>query len=434
MTSETLNTFTKNNKKWLFTLAGVGLVTLGITTFYVLRNSNNSPSTTTTPVVEKAEIMAVSALGRIEPQGEVIQVAPSPNLGGAKVKELLVTEGEKVQLGQIIAILDDEQTKKAEVNTRQKEVEVAQANLAVIKAGAKQGEIDAQKATIAQLQAELKGEIATNNAKIARLEAQLVSEKQEKQATIERFKAELENAQVEWQRYKNLAADGAISQSDLDQKRLVLDTAQERYDEAQASYQKTVTTLTEEIREAREIASQSVNTLEKQIEQAKAKLNEIAEVRDVDVFQAEAELERAIAFLNKAQEELELSYIKAPSKGQIMEIKAKRGENIDLAEGVVELADTEKMMVVAEVYESDIGKVKLNQEAIIESENGAFKGKIRGNVKYIEPKIGKKDVLDTDPAADVDARVVEVKIAVNPEDTAKISNLIYSKVLVKILL
>ena len=55
--------------------------------------------------------------------------------------------------------------------------------------------------------------------------------------------------------------------------------------------------------------------------------------------------------------------------------------------------------------------MRLGQKATISSDNGAFTGELQGSVVEIGRKIGKKDVLNTDPAADVDARVVEVKIA-----------------------
>lgn len=383
-------------------------------------------------MVQKANIEAVTALGRIEPQGEVIQLAPSPNLGGSKVDKLFVKEGDTVTKGQVIAILDNNAITKAQLERANSEVKVQQANLDIVKAGAKQGEIEAQKATIRRLQAQLDGEIATNDAKIARLQAQLNSETVEKKATIQRVLSELNNGEIEWKRYQNLAADGAISQSVLDEKRLTFDTAKQRYAEAQASYQKTVSTLTQQIRETKAIATQSVNTLEQQIEEARANLDRIAEVREVDVLQAEAKVVQAIAALKETETQLDLTYIKAPMDGQIIDIKAYPGENIDLTQGIVELGNTEKMMVVAEVYESDISKVELNQEVTIISENGAFDRDIKGKVIDIGRQIGKKDVLDTDPASDVDARVVEVKIAVNPEDSSLISNLTYSKVLVKI--
>ena len=98
----------------------------------------------------------------------------------------------------------------------------------------------------------------------------------------------------------------------------------------------------------------------------------------------------------------------------------------------MEFAQTSKMMVVAEVYESDIGKVKLEQTATIRSETGAFTGEIAGIVSHIGLKIGKQDVLSTDPAADVDSRVVEVKIHLDPETSSKVAHLTNSKAIVKI--
>lgn len=47
-------------------------------------------------------------------------------------------------------------------------------------------------------------------------------------------------------------------------------------------------------------------------------------------------------------------------------------------------------------------------------------------------QIGKQDVLDSDPAADVDARVVEVKIGLTPEASKRVSGLTYAKVVVAI--
>lgn len=434
MTS-TINLFTKNNKKWIVPVIAVGILAIGGTIIYAVRQTNlavtssssqNSPSQT-------ASISYVSALGRIEPSGQVIRLAPSPNMGGAKVGQLLVKEGDEVIKGQTVAILDDYETKKASVATAKTDMEVARANLAIVQAGAKQGEIEAQQATIKRLEAQLQGEIATYNARLSRLKAQLNSEKREKQATIQRQSAELENAQIEWQRYQKLASEGAISVSELEQKKLVNDTARQRYEEAKASYDKTVNTLTEEIKEVEAISVQTVNTLEKQIQEARATLAKIKEVREVDVRKAQAELNRTIALLQKAESDLKLSYITTPINGQIIDIKAYEGENIEMSKGVVELANTKQMRVIAEVYESDITKVKLGQQAVIKSENGAFEGEIKGIVVDIGRQIGKKDVLDTDPAADVDARVVEVKIEVHGEDTNKIASLIYSKVLVRIL-
>ncbi|HIK37081.1 MAG TPA: HlyD family efflux transporter periplasmic adaptor subunit [Geminocystis sp. M7585_C2015_104] len=377
-------------------------------------------------------ISSVSALGRIEPLGEVIKVAAAPTPGGAKLKTLLVSQGTLVKKGDIIGYTTDYDQKLAELARAKKDLKVAQANLRIVKAGAKEGSISAQKATIARLQAELQGVKASDSALLARLQAQLEGEKIEKRATVERLKAERDKAEADYRRYRQLAEEGVIPQAQLETYQLNLETAEKRYREATAAYNKIITTLTEEIEQAKADAQKRINSLVNQIKAAEATLREISEVRDVDVALAQAEVERAMAVVKKAETDLELTVIRAPMDGEILEIKTYPGESINNQEGVVEMADTSQMMVVAEVYESDVGKVKIGQVAEIRSENNSFEGVITGKVFQISPKIAKKDILQTDPAASVDARVIEVKIKVDPQYTSLIKNLIYSQVLVNI--
>jgi HlyD family secretion protein len=424
--------FSKSGRRWIIAASALGLVALGTTTLYSLQTSQEKAADPQPKTPEVAPIRAVTALGRVEPQGEVITLAPPPNLGGSKVEELLVKEGDRLNAGQVIAILDIRDRYAAAVETAKQEVKVAQANLEIVKAGAKTGEINAQKATIARLKAELQGAIASDRAKIARLEAQLAGEEKAQAATIDRLEAELGNAQVDFQRYQQLAEDGAISSSDLDRYRLNSETARERLREANATYGKTVGMLREEIQETRATAQQTVDTLNKQIQEAIANLDRIAEIRPVDVQQAQAEVEKAIASLQQAQEDLELASVKAPFQGQVLEINTYPGESVDEDQGIAELGKTDQMVVVAEVYESDIGKVRLGQPVTVTSESQAFEGELKGKVSQIGLQIGKKDVLDTDPAADVDTRVVEVKILLDSEASKIVSGLTNSKVLVKI--
>ncbi|AFZ48600.1 ABC exporter membrane fusion protein, DevB family [Cyanobacterium stanieri PCC 7202] len=431
--SDRTSVFADSGKRWIIISATLGIITLIGSTIYVIQRTN-SPGQSESPPPSVATIEAVSALGRIEPQGEVLRVAASPTMAGAKVRSLLVSQGDFVSQGEIIATTTDYDTKQAELERARRDLEVAQANLDIVRAGAKEGEINAQRATIERLQAQIATQREVDNARLSRLRAQITSERIERQATVDRLKAELENAENELRRYRDLVADGVVSQSEFESRELTFRTAQRRYQESEATYQKTVNTLNAEIAEVEALAGQNIRTLTKQINEAQARLAEIAEVRGVDVAASEAEVRRAMATVNQAEIEFELTQIKAPINGQIIEIKAHEGENIDNAEGVVELANTDQMLVVAEVYESDIARVQLGQESIIESENNTFTDSIRGNVIQISSKIGKKDVLETDPAASVDARVVEVKIAINPEYNDVVNSLIYSQVLVQILL
>lgn len=123
----------------------------------------------------------------------------------------------------------------------------------------------------------------------------------------------------------------------------------------------------------------------------------------------------------RARAELELMHVRAPLDGQVLEIFAREGERVG-PDGILALGDTSAMYAVAEVYETDIGRVRVGQRARVLSP--ALPGQLGGVVERVGLKIGKKDVLGTDPVADSDARVVEVWIRLeNPQQTARLTNL-----------
>ena len=79
---------------------------------------------------------------------------------------------------------------------------------------------------------------------------------------------------------------------------------------------------------------------------------------------------------------------------------------------VLVLGDTSRMRVVAEVYETDIGEVSVGQSATVSSR--ALLKPISGRVARVGSMVFKNDVLNVDPAARADARVVEVWIDLDP--------------------
>ena len=364
---------------------------------------------------------AVAAIGYLEPQGEVIKVSASAFFEGATVEQLLVKRGEHITKGQTIAILDDRSRLQAVLEQAQKQVIANQARLAQVKAGAKQGEIAAQNAKFQEIQAELVGQINSQTASIANLKAQLQGQTNSQQANIDRLKAELVNATKECQRYEFLLADGAIATSEKDRVCLLQETTQKQLTAAEVNLIEIQETLAEQIREAEANLARTKTTLTQQISQAEASFQAIAEVRSVDVSVAQAELEVAEAAVNRARADLELAYVKSPIEGQILEINSWPGEMVNKTKGIVEVGNTKNMYVVAEVYETEIDRIRIGQKATITS--GGIIPKLTGTVDDVGWQIGTKDVLDTDPVADVDARVVEVKIRLHPEDSKQVAHL-----------
>ncbi len=88
----------------------------------------------------------VSALGRLEPAGTVIRLAPKSGNEGASVEDLLVTEGEDIYAGKTVAVLDTRDRRAAALAEAEARVALAEANLQKVKAGAKQGDIQSQEA------------------------------------------------------------------------------------------------------------------------------------------------------------------------------------------------------------------------------------------------------------------------------------------------
>ena len=303
-------------------------------------------------------------------------------MDGDRLDRLLVTEGDIVKKGQVVAILDSRDRLSDELQQAKEQVKNAIAKLNQVIAGAKTGEIQAQQATITQLEAELKGGSETQNAAIAR------------------WQSEVRNANAEYNRFGQLYGQGAIASSNLDSKRLVAETA-----EAQ-------------LKEAIAIRNRNFSSLQAQISQAKATLNGIAEVRPVDVQAAQTEVKSAVTAVKGAQTALDRAYIRSPIAGQILKIHTHPGEKLS-DDGIVEMGKTNQMVAIAEVYQTDIGKVRVGQQAVVTSQ--AFDGEIKGTVAQIGLQVEQQKVFSDRPGENLDRRIVEVKIRLNPEDSKRVA-------------
>ena len=409
----------KPGNKWLIGLVvGATAITGGIV-FYGI-SQYGMVSQKPAPVETAPPVKKVTALGRLEPEAEVIKLSAPLALDGDRIAQLLVKQGDNIKAGQVVAILDSRDKLQDALSQAQEQVKMAQAKLAQVKAGAKTGEIFAQKATIERLQAQLQSDRVAQEEAIARLEAQWLGDRTAQEATIRRLQAELNNAQAEDQRYQQLYKEGAESRSLFDSKRLTLETAQQQLNEAKAVLNRINTTASKQVREAN-VALQRINiTGVKQIKEANATLDKIAEVRPVDVQAAQAEVDNAFSAVKRAQTDLEQAYIKAPTAGRILKIHTRVGEKISDS-GIADLGQTEQMVAVAEVYQSDISKVKTGQKAVVKGQG--FNGELQGTVSLIGLQVNRQNVFSNQPGENLDKRVIEVKIRLTPEDSKRVAGL-----------
>ena len=97
----------------------------------------------------------------------------------------------------------------------------------------------------------------------------------------------------------------------------------------------------------------------------------------------------------------------APVDGRILNIKVKPGEDVGTGP-LLTMGDTGRMRAVAEIYETDIAQIRVGQIATVASR--ALSHPLTGTIARIGNMIFKNDVLNVDPAARADARVIEVWI------------------------
>jgi len=156
----------------------------------------------------------------------------------------------------------------------------------------------------------------------------------------------------------------------------------------------------------------------------------LLEEKKDDLVKLEGQLREAQAQRKGLQVDLADSELRAPLSGTVLKVHSRVGERPG-ADGVLELGAGDQMEAVAEVYESDINRVTLGQTVTLVSENGGFSGSLQARVIRISPQVRQRAVLSTDPTGDADARVVEVRLALDPADASKVRDLAGLKVIAR---
>jgi HlyD family secretion protein len=240
---------------------------------------------------------AVVGLGYLEPASTVVTIGAPGGGDASRIVELKAAEGDDVQTGQVLAVLDSAAKLTAQVDSAQ-----AQVNL---------------KRLLLQRQ---------------RLE--LESTLKSRRAALTRARADLESSQAEYKRQLDLLAQEYATAAFVESKKKEFLTAQATAEEMEAALRRTESTV------------------------ASAQRGRPGTLIDVAV--TEQELAAAEADVRVAQASQEQALIRAPFAGRVIAIKARPGERVG-TDGVLELGTTQRMRAVVEVYQTDIERIRVGQ-------------------------------------------------------------------------
>ena len=309
----------------------------------------------------------MSALGRIEPQSEIINLGAgtaSPD----RLEQLFVARGDLVKKDQVLGYLGGYAEEVARQAMFKAQLEEAKLRLTT-EAELNRSRIESAETHQRQIREVSPLRIAAQEATIASLEAKLANDKD------------------------------------------IFDSQMQLFDRGATS------------RRLREDQHAAVLQDEANLASARARLAELRRQFEVDKIDAEVQVKLARAQLARNEAEFPIASLQsqiavaesrarrltlyAPVDGRILNIKVKPGEDVGTGP-LLTMGDTGRMRAVAEIYETDIGQIRIGQKATAASR--ALSDPLTGRIVRIGNMIFKNDVLNVDPAARADARVIEVWI------------------------
>jgi len=138
------------------------------------------------------------------------------------------------------------------------------------------------------------------------------------------------------------------------------------------------------------------------------------------------DLRSSRASLDKDKTERAKATVLAPFSGTVFKVHARPGDKVG-EDGLLEMGDSSRMGVIAEVYQSDRPMIALGQKASLSADG--FKGrKVEGQVVEIAREVSRQTVFSGQAGENLDRRVLEVKIGLAPQESALASHLNYLQV------
>jgi len=381
---------TGHSWKVLVPVAFVGGAVLGGLVVHFFKGNEERPAQTIRPINKGNK---VTALGRLEPEGGVLTLGiPLPD----RLQEFFpnIREEAMVKKGQELAKMESYSARQLDLNLIGQQLAEAQAKLEGV----------TQK---------INAQIKLDEIKLRQLKELGPFDIQLQKHKVQGLKKQLAVAQDTMKRLKGLGS--TVSQQEIEQQELRVFQAQTELKIGQDALEK--------MNQGKDL---EVKAAEAQLAASKAALVSAQKEAPIETLKSQQRL---------AKLRLEDSILRAPIDGKILKILAKPGELVGGQQPILQLGNTSQMEVVAEVYETDIAKIRKGDKARITGralpkDKEGKETQLEGKVVMIGIMVGRNKVYDVDPRAEVDRRTVEVRIRL--DDSAAAAKLINHQVNVEI--
>lgn len=326
-------------KKMLLIIVPLAAILLAIVFWHLFLSSKNG-----------SESIALS--GNID----VTQVDLAFKIPG-RLSHRLVEEGDNVASGQRMAVLD-ETDQQLQVQKALADMDYASAVLAELEAGSRPDEIRRARAAVEQARFNLNElQNGSRDQEIAEAEADLARAMADERTAKSQFTL----AKNDFSRYEAVFADGGISRQAFETYRTRLDSAANTASAAASRRQAAEQRLSLRREGSRKERIRQASSALAQAEAAYALVK--AGPRQEAIDQARAKKQTAGAALAVARQQLAETELFASFDGVVLSTSAEPGSYLNPGSPVLTVGDIVNVWVRAFVSETDLGRIRLNQEA-----------------------------------------------------------------------
>lgn len=307
-----------------------------------------SPTATPTPPPVAETRSGVIAEARIVPRDEAVLFFSTAGTLG----EVLVSEGQQVQAGQVLARLSESAQAQAALAQAKAELLAAQQALDTLN---EKAALAAEQARVAMLEAEREAQQVWQV--FDRLDTRATRDRiDDLREQVADLQQELQDREETLARYSDLAADNPTrkrAEDDVEQARL-------RYNDASRE----LNLLTNEVELARARWDLANRRLEDARQSYEARQNLQPDPDELAL--AQARLEAAQAAVAAAEEALRRLELRAPFDGTVVEVKYSAGESVAPAQPVLVLADFSAWYAeTTDLSEKDVVRIRTDEPAEI---------------------------------------------------------------------